>query len=111
MENRTPASLADNADLAPMQLDDRLGNGQPHSSTLDHHALLASAIELLENHLLFQLIDAGSVVGNARDDFRTPLLSSDMNGTVWWRVLRGVVQEMGNHFCDAVDIHLQGRQM
>ena len=111
MENRSVAGLADNADLAPMQFDNRLGNGQPHSSTLYHHALLASAIELLENHLLFQLIDAGSVVGNACDDFRTVTLNSDMNGTVWWGVLRGVVQEMGNHFGDAVDIHLQGRQM
>src|SRR5215470_13018294 len=111
MQNRPVAGLADNADLAPMQFDNRLGNGQSHSCALYHHALLASAIELLENHLLFELIDAGSVVGNARDDLRTVMLNSDMNGTVWWGVLRGVVQEMGNHFCDAVDIHLQGRQM
>ena|SRR5215468_8492928 len=48
MENRSVAGLADNADLAPMQFDNRLGNGQPHSSTLYHHALLASAIELLK---------------------------------------------------------------
>jgi len=91
MENRPVAGLADNADLAPMQFHNRLGNGQPHSSTLDYHALLASPIELLENHLLFQLIDARSVVRNARNDFRIVTLNGDMNGSVWWGVLRGVV--------------------
>src|SRR5712691_10646703 len=59
--------LACNPQRATVRLDDRVRYGQSHSSSLDQVAVIFSAIEFLENHALFGIVDPAAPVAHAGD--------------------------------------------
>src|SRR6266567_3531278 len=94
-----------------MQFDDRFGDCEPHSRTLDHHALVPAAIELLENHLLLHFVDPRTVIRHTYDHFGISQFGSDMNRSLGWRVLSCVIQEVHNYFSDPFEIHSDWRKV
>src|SRR5580700_10618972 len=79
MEHRASTQLTDDADLASVQFDDRFRNRKSHTRAGHQHALISAAIKLLENHFLFHLVDARTLIRYTRDHFRSLRLDSDVN--------------------------------
>src|SRR5205807_6947660 len=92
-----------------MQFDDCFGDCQAHSCALDDHALVAATIEFLKNHLLFHVINSRTVIRDACDHFRTSQFGSDVNWSLWWRILACIVQQMDYHLSDPFKIHSHWR--
>ena len=93
-----------------MQFDDCLGDCQAHSCALDDHALVAVTIEFLKNHLLFHVINSRTMIRDACDHFRTSQFGSDVNWSLWWRILACIVQQMDYHLSDPFKIHSHWRE-
>ena len=103
--------LAGNPNLATVQFNDGFRNGQPHTGARNDHALLPATIELFKDHLLFHGINSGSVIGNAGNHLAVFQLGSDMDGGIRGRIFCRIIHEMGDHFCDSVDIHVHRREV
>ena len=99
IEDRTTPDLASNSNLASVQFNDSLSDGQAHAGALDGRSLVPASIKLLKDHVLLHVVDSGTVVGNAgnhltaRVDFR-----DDMDGAGGGRVLSCVLQQMDKDF-------------
>ena len=94
-----------------MVLHDGLSDCQSHSCALDHHSLVPSSIELLKDHLLFDLVDAGTVIRNADYLLCTLQLDCDVNRSVRGRVFAGIIEQLGNHLGNSFQIHPHRRQI
>src|ERR1035437_2162918 len=66
-EHRPVSNLAGHADGAAMGFDDRFGDGQSHSGSMDLVALSRAAIELVKDETLLQHSDSHSAIGYADD--------------------------------------------
>src|SRR5271170_923690 len=64
-EYRAAAELAGDADNAVVGFHDGFGDGQSHARALHTIALVAAAVELVEDQRLFKVVDAVSVIGDA----------------------------------------------
>src|SRR5580698_735209 len=76
-KDRAVAKLAGDADTSLVGRDDGLGDRQSHSSAAHEVALIFAAVKLVENHGLFEVVDARAAIGNAGGDGVAGLFSSD----------------------------------
>ena len=108
-KNRSSSQLTDHPYLSPVQLDDRLCDGQSHPSALDNHALVTATVKLFEDHLFFDFVDSWTVIGHARDHLRTFQIGAHSNWSLGRRVLSSVVEKVTDHLSDSFQIHSNGR--
>jgi len=101
------ARLAYNADFATVQFDNCLGNWQPHTGTLNDHALLSAAVELFKDHLLFHIVNSRPMIGDAGNNFVILQFGGDVDGSVWRRIFSSIVQKMSDDLRDSIHIHSQ----
>src|SRR3984893_17744762 len=64
-EHRSMAQLAGDVDGAAECFDDRFRDGKAHAGALHAIALALSAIELVEDHHSFEVVDSRAAVGDA----------------------------------------------
>src|ERR1700733_1277533 len=89
-EHRTAAYLTGHADRAVVGFDDGFGDGKSHARTLHAVTLVAAAVELVEDERLFEVVDAGAVIGNAGYDAISTLFGGNGDGRGGRRILGGV---------------------
>src|ERR1700685_3158650 len=112
VKNRTVAELAADSDGAAVEFDDGFGDGQAHAGALHARAQIASTIEFFEDHVQFHVVDACAVVGHAGHDFPAQAqFGHHVNGSVGGRIFSGIFQEMDKNLDDAVNIHVDERQV
>ena len=58
--------LAGNSNGSLVSRHNRLGDRQPHSGTAHEITLIFPTIELVENHALFEIVDARAAVSHTR---------------------------------------------
>src|SRR5271154_4711796 len=80
IKDRAVSRLTGNADLAAVSFDDRLGDGQSHARALHLQALVATAIKLLEDQGLFEVVDARSAISDTDHHHAAPGFRSDVDG-------------------------------
>ena len=93
-----------------MQLYYGLGDRQAHSRPLDGHSLIASAVELFENHGLLEVVDAWTVIGYAGDELPSAHIGRYMDGRTGRRVFTGVVEELRKDFYYPIQVHFHRGQ-
>ena len=82
-KNRAVAKLAGDADTSLVSCDDGLGDRQAHAGAAHEIALIFAAIKFIENHGLFEVVDAGTAVGDAGGDGVAGLFSGDGDGLIF----------------------------
>ena len=63
--------------------DDGFGDRQTHAGAANEIALIFAAIKLVENHGLFEVVDAGTAVGDAGGDGIAVEFSGDGDGLIF----------------------------
>src|SRR6266851_2867011 len=105
MELRAAADFAFDPDAAAMHFDDVLGDGKAQASAAElAGARGVDAIEALKDARLIGSGNADAGIGDGEDDFGVARFRADHDLTARERVLRGIVEQILQHFREAAAI-------
>ncbi len=105
MESRAAADFAFDPDAAAMHFDDVLGDGEAQAGAAQlAGARGVDAIEALKDARLIGSGNADAGIGDGEDDFGVARFRADHDLTARERVLRGIVEQILQHFREAAAI-------
>src|SRR5580704_466465 len=109
-EDTALAETACNTQRAAVRLDNSLRNWQSHSSSLKHVALVLSAIEFVENKVLFVSVNPNAPINHAGHHEISSHLDSDRDRFFGWRILACIFEQLRQSFLDQAQVRTRGRQ-
>ena len=94
-----------------MRRNDSFGDREAHAGAADLVALITTAIELVKDEALFEGVDTGTAIRNAKDHAVGIGLSRNGDGLLLGRVEVGVVDELNENVAGAFGIRQDGRDL